>query len=577
MTLLKLILTHPNEAEGIKKLKAALPAVKSAVKMSVIIKTTDYKKFVINGNEVPFSSLDRILPNDKVVSSGEKWSMVTRAKQPPLVGVLDCLNKTRYGFTAKNVPIYLFQPMNKAYPPFRVGSTIDPTQNYLVVIQYETWELGQSMPRGSLIQSLGAVGDFEAEATALYWLYSPWTGYTKKTSEYKAKEFDVNDRVEILAEHGWRTINVDPDGCEDIDDCFSYKWDEHDLLLECAITIADVAELVEQNSAIDQIARKAGQSLYQDGTKPRHMLPSTVAVDYGSLSPGDQRLGISLFFIYNVQENKFTNFHFKETLITNQKTYTYESVKSSEHAGTLTTLCKALAKSEDDVTDPHTWIASLMILYNTIFAEYIQGAEGGLLRAHSAPDAERLNVLKAIDPALGFLAMSSATYVPATTENPLHYGLDAEVYTHASSPLRRYADLHNQRVFKEIYHGSISRQPFDEALVTELNQKAKDAKKYERDYDFLKAVFSTDNKILAGTVVGLKQKDSVVRIEVWVPAWKRIIKMSLAGILAESIASVVSRDEKSSHTLAVGQTINLAFSFDSTKCKWKERMIYRLL
>jgi exoribonuclease R len=340
-----------------------------------------------------------------------------------------------------------------------------------------------------------------------------------------------------------------------------------------------VAALVEQNSLIDQTARKAGQSLYQDGKKPRHMLPSTVAVDYGSLSPGDKRLGISLFFIYNAQENTFTNFHFKETLITNQMTYTYDTVKSSEHAGTLTTLCKALAKSEDDVTDPHTWIASLMILYNTMFAEYIQGSEGGLLRAHSAPDANRMKKLEVIDPALRFLAMSSATYVPATTENPVHYGLDAEVYTHASSPLRRYADLHNQRVFKEIYHDSISRQPFDEALVTELNKKAKDAKKYERDYDFLKAIFTeSDSKVLAGKVVGLKQKDSFVRIEIWVPAWKRIIKISLAGILnADAEASVQSRDEKSSHTLAIGQAVNLAFSFDSTKCKWKERMIYRLL
>jgi exoribonuclease R len=218
-----------------------------------------------------------------------------------------------------------------------------------------------------------------------------------------------------------------------------------------------------------------------------------------------------------------------------------------------------------------------MILYNTMFAEYIQGAEGGLLRAHSAPDTERLKALETIDPALSFLAMSSATYVPATTENPFHYGLDTEVYTHASSPLRRYADLHNQRVFKEIYHGSISRQPSEQGLISELNQKAKDAKKYERDYDFLKAVFSTDNKILAGTVVGLKQKDSVIRIEVWVPAWKRIIKISLAGIFVDDRATVISRDEKSNHTLQVGQSVNMAFSFDSTKCKWKERMIYRLL
>ena len=543
--------------------------------MSATVKTSDYKKFVINGKEVPFSSLDRILPDDKVVSSGDKWSMVIRGKQPPLVGVLDCLNKTRYGFTAKNVPIYLFQPMNKAYPPFRVGSTIEPTQNYLVVIQYETWELGQSMPRGSLVQNLGPVGDFEAEASALYWLYSPWTGYTKKASEYKPKEFDVTDRTEILKKYGWTTINVDPEGCEDIDDCFSYKWDEYNWCAECAITIADVAELVEQNSTIDQTARKAGQSLYQDGKKPRHMLPSTVAVDYGSLSPGDQRLGISLFFEYNSQNNSLSNFRFKESVIINQNSFTYEQVTKTEHAPLLKALCKVLSK--DDPEDSHNWIAALMILYNTMFAEYIQGAEGGLLRAHSGPDATRLKALEAIDPALSFLAMSSATYVPATTENPLHYGLDAEVYTHASSPLRRYADLHNQRIFKEIYHDTLSRQPFDEALVEALNKKAKDAKKYERDFDFLKAIFSENTSVIAGKVVGLKQKDSNIKIEVWLPTWKRIIKVSLAGSFVDDRATVTTRDEKSNHTLQVGQSVNMAFSFDSTKCKWKERMIYRLL
>ena len=37
--------------------------------MAEIIKTTYYKKFVINGKEVPFSALDRCLPNDKVVAS----------------------------------------------------------------------------------------------------------------------------------------------------------------------------------------------------------------------------------------------------------------------------------------------------------------------------------------------------------------------------------------------------------------------------------------------------------------------------------------------------------------------------
>ena len=547
--------------------------------MSATIKTRDYKTFVINGQEIPFSALDRVLLNDKVVSAGNKWSMVSREKQPPLVGTLDCLNKTRYGFTAKNVPIYLFNPLNKAYPPFRVGSTIEPTQNYLVVIQYETWELGQSMPRGSLVQNLGPVGDFEAEAAALYWLYSPWSGYTKKTSEFTPPEIDVTDRVEIRLDHGWQTFNVDPDGCLDIDDCFSYVWDEYGQMVRCAITIADVAALVEENSPIDLLARKTGQSLYQDGQKPRHMLPSTVAEDYGSLSVGDLRLGITLFFDYDRITNFIDNIHFKETTITNQTQFTYESIKATAHAPLLKLLCKKLTPAAD-LDDPHDWIAALMIFYNTEFAHYIRGSAGGILRAHSGPDIQRQQMLEAIDPALKFLAMSSATYVPATEKETTHYGLDAEVYTHASSPLRRYADLHNQRVFKEIYDGTDQR-PANPNLLETLNQKAKDAKKYERDYGFLQAFYglSNNNKVIGGLVLSLKQKDTIIRIEVWVPAWKRIIKVGYKGSLNETndVATVVSRDEKSRHSIAMGQHIELAFSYDSSKSKWKERMVYRLL
>jgi exoribonuclease R len=432
------------------------------------------------------------------------------------------------------------------------------------------------MPRGSLVQTLGPVGDLEAEAAALYWLYSPWTGYTKKTSEFKPSEIDVTDRVEIRSDHGWQTFNVDPQGCRDIDDCFSYKWDEYEQSAQCAITIADVAAIIDENSPIDLFARMAGQSLYQDGKKPRHMLPSTVAEDYGALSPNDTRVGITLFFEYDRQTNFIDNIHFKETTITNQKEFTYESIKQTHHVGLLQALCKKLTPTAN-YEDPHDWIAALMIFYNTEFAWYIRNSAGGLLRAHSGPDIQKQQMLEAIDPELKFLAMSSATYVPATEEKAEHYGLDTSVYTHASSPLRRYADLHNQRIFKEIYHGTEQR-PADHQLLETLNQKAKDAKKYERDYGFLQAIFETNSKVISGKVIGLKQKNTIVRIEMWIPAWKRILKISLDGnLVSDKSAEVLSRDEKSAHTIQLAQSLELAFSYDSTKCNWKERMIFRII
>ena len=125
----------------------------------------------------------------------------------------------------------------------------------------------------------------------------------------------------------------------------------------------------------------------------------------------------------------------------------------------------------------------------------------------------------------------------------------------------------------------MERRPRTSELLETLNQKAKDAKKYERDFGFLQAFFSSDSKVIAGTIVDLKQKDTIVRIEIWIPEWKRIIKVSYAGTVNETndVAIVTSRDEKTTHTVAVKQKVELAFSYDSSKAYWKERMVYRLL
>jgi hypothetical protein len=115
-------------------------------------------------------------------------------------------------------------------------------------------------------------------------------------------------------------------------------------------------------------------------------------------------------------------------------------------------------------------------------------------------------------------------------------------------------------------------------LLENLNQKAKDAKKYERDYGFLQAIFETNSKIISGKVIGLKQKNTIVQIEMWIPVWKRILKISLDGnLVSDKSAEVLSRDEKSAHTIQLAQSLELAFSYDSTKCHWKERMIFRII
>lgn len=552
--------------------------------------TKDYKQFEIGNGEttisVQFSSLDRVLPGDEVVSGGNnKWISCKRDKHPPLVGTIDLINKTRYGFTARNVPVYLFHPMNKAYPPFRVGSSIDPKNdsNYLAVVQFESWELGAGTPRGIVTEVLGPVGNENAEHEALYWLYSPWSQYTKKTSVFEIVK-DNTKRLDLTSDE-WNTFNVDPVGCRDIDDVFSYM-SCGDGGIQCVITIADVAAILPANSPIDEIARRIGQSLYCDGRKPRHMLPQSIAEGHGSLLEGETRYGISLFF-YLSKDNQVKEPHFEHTLIKCHKSYTYENFITSPHAPILKLLCSAMTPAVDN-SDSHNWIAALMIYYNIEFAKVLaNGREGvvGLLRSHSGPDMLRFKQLEAIDSDLTFFAQSSAKYIPANL--PLtevsHYGLKTSTYTHATSPLRRYADLYNQRIFKILLGLHELHQPltFIENIDKSLNERAKAAKKHDRDSFWLHQLLLSDHKSgnIQAVIIGIKQKSDIIVAEVYCKEWKRIIKLRLTGTLIDngSMAQVKSRDEKNEFVIGEKDIINIACSFDMNRPHWTDRIVFQLL
>ena len=113
-------------------------------------------------------------------------------------------------------------------------------------------------------------------------------------------------------------------------------------------------------------------------------------------------------------------------------------------------MCEVFTQGDADKDDPHNWIAALMIFYNKEMANRIKDWSAGIRRSHKPPNEEKMAILEKIDPNLKFLAMSSAEYISAGAPETRHYGLGAEIYCHATSPLRRYADIQNQRVWKWI-------------------------------------------------------------------------------------------------------------------------------
>ena len=432
-----------------------------------------------------------------------------------IIGTIELASKYRYGITSHGAPIFLFRPYDEAEPEYIVGSSErDLTRNQIAVVAVTTPapldetkpNEVQTKPRGHLVKLFGPVGDPSAEREALLSHYCPFQHKKEKETEsLNPDETDDDDRIEINEEFGWITFHIDPPGCRDIDDAIAYNPETK----AWAITIADAAAAVPPGSWTDLAASAIGSTFYDlEGKALRPMLPATISEDSASLLPGKRRRGVTLIIADDGSSD------FALSWITVDNSFTYDSFVGSY----VQTLLPPVA-----MKDPHVWIEELMIRYNKEVAIRLKQTGSGLLRVQKPAAAEEVASWSSIDPALSIMAAEAATYEVAdkesTTQGHASLGLDA--YCHASSPLRRYADLFNQRILKGLLRGgdTTKTKPEPEPYRTaiELNNRTKANRRWTRDLTFLSLV--TPGRVHTIDVIFLGSE------RVWVPSWKRILRL----------------------------------------------------
>lgn len=461
----------------------------------------------------------------------------------PVVGVLELSSKYRYGLTSRGAPLYLFRPYDESLPEFVVGSSErDTSVNRIAIVDIPVGSAAaapvthatrftEAKPRGNLIRLIGPVGDYDAEFKGLLEHYCP----AKQHRDVPISSPDTyHDAVRICldAASGWTTFHIDPAGCLDIDDAMAYNPETQ----EWAITIADAAAAVPAGSLVDEAAAAIGSTFYDlAGHAERPMLPRAVSEESASLRPGVPRRGVSLLTGPDGQHRWALSW------ITVTHSFTYENFTGSEVARDL-----GLAAVE-----PHQWIADQMIRYNATAAARLKEAAAGLLRTQAPADASAAANWDAIDPALVRLAHEAARYEPAAGEgegaDQGHAGLGLTAYTHASSPLRRYADLVNQRVLKALIQGE---PPLIESLAsvaTALTERQRMNRRWTRDITFLEYV--TPGKVHTIDVIWVDQE------RVWVPTWQRLLRVRHDG------------------TLPPGTRDRINIFCDPTQRNWKRRVM----
>lgn len=441
-------------------------------------------------------------------------------------GILELSSRTRYGMTSRNVPMYLFRPFDfRKYSLCVVGcSQRDTSSNVLALVDVDQWN-SESLTRGQLVRIFGKCGYSPAEKEALLHQYTefPWKKFDTSTIQRP-----YEDRPLLKG----YTFNVDPIGCRDIDDVFTIGDDGYFY-----ITIGDVSEWFKQNKghAFIQIASNLGQTLYSDGQIVSPLLPFEKEC---SLLQGEERYGVSMRFKWT--GSSIQDVSFLKTKIMNTETFNYDSVYYSKYAQLLREIASYLLGC--DTIDSHEWIEQLMILYNTEAAKILVNTQKGLLRTHSAPDLEKLELYKRL---IGldarYIGYKSATYVGATAENTVHWGLEKQQYCHATSPIRRFADIVNQSILK----GDVIDFEYD---IDILNEQSKCAKQYEKELFFLDAVLNSDSRYVEGAVVLNDHR-------IWVREWKRVITCK--------------------NTFPPGTRGIVKYSLDMNQSTWKRKMVFR--
>lgn len=166
-----------------------------------------------------------------------------------------------------------------------------PTAHHKVVVRLDDWKGPGAALTGQAVEDLGPA---DAEGVTLL---SLMRNYALDSRFESAVDHEARQHAPAVTDHerqgredlrDWITFTIDPEDARDFDDAISLRpraeggW-------EAGIHIADVAHFVPLDSAVDQEARRRGNSVYLvGGFVP--MLPPYLTSDICSLRPGVDRL-----------------------------------------------------------------------------------------------------------------------------------------------------------------------------------------------------------------------------------------------------------------------------------------------
>jgi ribonuclease R len=202
--------------------------------------------------------------------------------------------------------------------PARVGDK--------VVVELREWESRHTNPEGEIVEVLGAPDAEGVDMLSVLRQYNLPLHFPKavlaeaQTIGSVVHETDLAGRLDCRRH---RVITIDPDDAKDFDDaiCLEKVSPEQWRLW---IHIADVSHYVKPGTALDEEARKRGNSTYLvDRVIP--MLPEALSNELCSLKPNVDRLTKSVDFLIS-NDGRVLSTKFHSAVIHSQRRFAYGQV-----------------------------------------------------------------------------------------------------------------------------------------------------------------------------------------------------------------------------------------------------------
>lgn len=407
----------------------------------------------------------------------------------------------------------------------------------------------------------------------------------------EAPTVDLNDiQKQDLPLDNSPFYTIDSIYTKDIDDAI-FCEKKHDGSFTLKVAIADVSSFIEPNSILDLHAEKVSSSFYLQN-KVVHMLSRNIAENYCSLNVGQERLAM----IANIEisaEGLVTKFSFDNKKIMSHARLTYDDVNNllnnqpmveslTIEEGSSNKVVEyhsnaVIEKSLKDLYDlsqilhtpykPTYWFVPSVQLdlgengkVSSLFIEQRENSKSQIMVETAMLIANKTAAQFLHDNNINASALFRNQVAPLDeldrpkpaqygSINEGHWGLNAEYYTHFTSPIRRYCDLMVHRMIKSVLSNENTKDLTDNLtqIATQINsQQYKDKVCSNREVSLLLNQYLehlVNNKELNAkfNIVDYSENGVVFRnsqlIEFYVPNFKldRILQDLIKPLVLENL------------------------------------------